>query len=96
VTIAAMETQQCNVCNDEVHFTVNNTILSVAPKMFLWQTDDTKSTKMCLGLHEKHPVFLSNFNQICSFSTYFHRSPPYQFSWKSMRWEPIWDTTKLR
>jgi len=51
---------------------------------------------MYLGTHEKHPVFLSNFNQIFSFSTYFHRSPPYQISWKSMLWEPIWDTTKLR
>ena len=65
--------------------------------MFLWQTDNTNSTKMYLGLHKKHPVFLSNFNQIFTFSTYFHRSPPYQISWKYMQWESIWDnTTKLR
>jgi len=75
VTTVAMETQQCNVCNDVVHFTVNNTILSAAQKCLYG--NDTSSTKMYLGLHEKHPVFLSNFNQILSFSTYFHTSTLY-------------------
>jgi hypothetical protein len=30
VTTVAMETQQCNACNEKVHFTIKNTTLSVA------------------------------------------------------------------
>jgi hypothetical protein len=95
VTIVAMETQWCNVCNDEVRHRQQYNI-KCCTEMFLWQTDDTRSTKMYLGQHETHPVFLSNFNQNFWYSTYFHRSPPYQISWKSMWWGPIWGTTKLR
>jgi hypothetical protein len=41
-----------------------------------------------LGFGVKRPIFLSHFNQICIFSTYFRdESPQCQISRKSLKWE---------
>ena len=43
---------------------------------------------MSLGLHVMCPILLSDFNQIWSFSTHFHKSPQYKISRKSVQLEP--------
>jgi len=40
----------------------------------------------------KNPFFVSDFNQIRSFSTDFLRSPQYKISRNSVQWDPRWST----
>jgi hypothetical protein len=41
-----------------------------------------------LGLHVECPKFLSDFNQILTYSTDFHKSPQNKVSRKFTHWQP--------
>jgi len=43
---------------------------------------------MFAGLHVKYPLFLSDFDEICIFSTDFGKIFKHQISWKSVQWDP--------
>ena len=45
-------------------------------------------------LHLNWPTFLSNFQQMWSFPTDFLGSPQCQSLWKSVQWEPRWQTER--
>jgi len=57
----------------------------------------------CNQCDVKLPIFLFDFNQICSFLTEFYRSPQYKVSRKFVQWQLRWhmrryiwtDITKL-
>jgi hypothetical protein len=51
----------------------------------LWWFNIAVNNKTYLGLHVKHSIFLPDFNQIWNFSTYFHVSPQYHMSPKSVQ-----------
>ena len=63
----------CNVCLK--HFSVQGELSEIWSKMYI-------------GLLVKYPLFLSNFNETCIFSTYFRKIVKYQNSWKSVQREP--------
>jgi hypothetical protein len=46
---------------------------------------------VCIGLHVKYPIFLSDFNVIWILSINL-RKCSYQISWKSVQWEPSCST----
>ena len=70
-----------SVCIVDVHVTVNNIkILSVAQQCFLCRIYAAGNNETYLGLNVKCPIFLSDFNQIGSFTTDFHKCPQYQIS----------------
>ena len=61
----------------EMHTTINTIkIVGVAQKILLWQIRVAGNSKTNLKLHVKCPIFLSDFNQIWSFSADFHQSTP--------------------
>jgi hypothetical protein len=51
--------------------------------------------EMCVGLHVKWPLFLSDFNETWIFSTYI-RKIRCQISWKSFLWKPSFMRTDGR
>ena len=44
--------------------------------------------KMCITLHVKCPLLLSDFNETRIFWTDFLKMLKYQISWKSVQWKP--------
>ena len=56
--------------------------------MLLWRIRVAGKYKRCLGFHVMCPIVLSDFLQIWSFSTNFHRRVQYQISRKSFQWQP--------
>jgi len=44
--------------------------------------------KMCIGLHVKYPLLLSDFSETYFFSTDFRKIIWYQIAWKPVQWEP--------
>jgi hypothetical protein len=47
-------------------------------------------SKMYVDLHAKYPLFLSDFNEIGIFATYFRKLLEYQISWKPVQWNKNW------
>jgi len=43
---------------------------------------------MCIGLHVKYPLFLTDFNETWIFSTVFREIHRYQTWWKYVEWDP--------
>ena len=50
------------------------------------------ATKMSIGLHEKYPLFLSDFNGTSLSSMDFRKIQNYHISWKSVQWKPSCST----
>jgi len=44
--------------------------------------------KMCICLHVKYPLFLSDLNETYFFSTDFRKIIWYKIAWKPVQWEP--------
>jgi hypothetical protein len=89
VTIVAMR----SLCIVELRVTVNNVkILSVPQKKNCSYGEfmTPATTKTYLGLHVKCPIILSDFNQIWSSLTCFHRSIRYEMSRRSVQLNPRW------
>ena len=65
---------------------------------FVWNISHSKEElseillKMCIGLHVKYRLFLSDCNEIWIFSAGFSKIFKCQISWKSVRWEPSCST----
>lgn len=56
-----------------------NTLIPLQSKRaLLLPLHATAKNKTRLGLQIKSPIFLLDFNQICIFSPYFHKSPQHQ------------------
>jgi hypothetical protein len=62
--------------------------------MLLWQLYVAGNNKTYLGLHIEGPIFPSDFNQIRSFSTDFHKILQNQISLKSVQRELLPYTQK--
>jgi len=55
---------------------------------FILGRTERDTFKKSSGLHVQYPLFLSDFNETCIFSTVFRKILKYQTSWKSVQWEP--------
>ena len=49
-----------------------------------------------IGLQVKYPLFLLDFNEICTFSRDFGTTIKYQVLWKSVKWRPSFPTRTER
>ena len=75
--------------------------LKILSETFLkLRSTEQDKIKMCIGLHVKYPLFLSDFNENWIFLTDFEKMLKHQISWKSVQWEPSsreqTDMTKLK
>jgi hypothetical protein len=57
-------------------------------KFLILRRNELDMIKMFICLHVNYPLFLSDFNEVGSFSTDFWKVLKYQISWKSVQWEP--------
>lgn len=65
-------------------------IIEYVTKIISWFFYVTGNNKPRLGLNVKCPICLSDFSQIWSLWTDFHKSPQYKTSQKFVRWESRW------
>jgi hypothetical protein len=74
-TIANGNAKMRYACTVELHVTANNTTVLCRAEMLLWRIYVAGNNKECLGLHEKCPLFLPEFDLIWSFSADFRKNP---------------------
>jgi hypothetical protein len=60
---------------------------SLSESFLILKRNERGMTKICIALHVKYPLFLSDLNETSIFSTYFVNILRYQISWKSAEWE---------
>jgi hypothetical protein len=82
ITVVTREKKCCVFCCATCHCQQYKNNKSCA-KMFLWRIYVTGNNETYLSLHTNCPIFLSDFNQIWSFSANFHASIQYQIPRKS-------------
>jgi hypothetical protein len=64
-------------------------LYNVCLKHFTFQKELSEIwSKMYIGLHVKHPLFLSDFNETLILSADFTKILKYQISLESVQWEP--------
>jgi len=56
--------------------------------IILRRNDRDMILKMCIGLHVKYPVFVSDFDGTPIFWAEFRKRLKFKVSWKSVQWEP--------
>ena len=89
VTIIATERQHCLfVCYSATCHCQQYKDIECYTTILLWPIYVTGNNKKNAGLHVKCPIVLYDFNQIWISSKDFHKSPQYQVSRKSVRWDP--------
>jgi len=70
--------------------TENKMCVVISSTTFLWNVSHSHWDIIINvhSFHVKYQLFLSYFNQICTFRTDFKKILRYQISWKSVQWEP--------
>jgi hypothetical protein len=55
--------------------------------LIIRRTERDTIKKMCIGLHVKYPLFLSDINETWIFSKHLRKILKHQISWKFVQWE---------
>lgn len=86
VTVLTLEAQQCYRLIVEVRVTQQYKNIACCTTVIYGEFISPTTVKLYLGLQVEYQIFLSDFKQIRSFPTDFHKSLQYQISRKSIRW----------